>query len=67
MIISLYLLQLRLSNQSVKNINDAKFIRDMSNFDINEFNNDLTERLYHSISLTKCQLIKFLINLLINF
>ena len=33
-------------SKSVKNINDAKFICDMSNFDINEFNNDLKERLY---------------------
>ena len=33
-------------SKNVKNINDAKFIRDMSNFIINKFNNDLTERLY---------------------
>ena len=32
-------------SKSIKNINDTKFIRDMSNFVINEFNNDLTERL----------------------
>ena len=32
-------------SKSVKNINDIKFIRDMSNFVINEFNNDLTEKL----------------------
>ena len=31
--------------KSVKNINDTKFICDMSNFFINKFNNDFTGRL----------------------
>ena len=31
--------------KSVRNINDTKFIRDMSNFFVNAFNNDFTRRL----------------------
>ena len=39
----------------------------MSNFVIEEFNNDLLENLIMSICLKECQSIKFLINLLIDF
>ena len=41
-------------SKRVENINDTKFICDMSNFVVNELNNDLTERINQLNMSDKC-------------
>ena len=50
-------------SECVKNINDTKFIRDMSNFLLMSLIMTLQKSLINSICLKKYQLMKFLINI----